>query len=355
LDELCVIQIPVEAELPASSPYLSNKVKGLVNLTRKFALCMTVVASTCALSTVAHAAVDNYQLEIQQWQHDRLEKLKSPESWLSVTASEEVRKGTSSIGSGADQDIVLPSGPSHLGNLTYAGNGALSLALDNGSQATIDHSPTGPGSIEPFHVDGLYFFPDGTLVLDPAKKASNNPPSVIHVNTETLKIYSYEGESKGKKRLIVTDSQAPRLTQFKGLDYFPIDASWKITADWETLKEPREVEVAYIRGTVEKIKLKNKVVFFKDGKRYELMPYMQDDEKGVLFVFADGTSGKETYGGARFLITPSPKNGKIVLDFNKAVNPPCAFIPFPNCPIAIPENRLSLRIEAGEKKVHEDI
>jgi uncharacterized protein (DUF1684 family) len=75
----------------------------------------------------------------------------------------------------------------------------------------------------------------------------------------------------------------------------------------------------------------------------------------VLFVFADRTSGKETYGGARFLLTPAAKDGKIVLDFNKAVNPPCAFIPFPNCPIAIPENRLTLRINAGEQKVHEDI
>lgn len=318
----------------------------------RFSSSLIAVASICALST-AHAAVDSYQLEIQQWQQHRIEKLKSPESWLSVTNSEVVQKGTTRIGSGTGEDIVLPSGPSHLGNLTYADNGSLSLALAGGSQATIGPSPAGQGSIEPFHINGLYFFPDGTLLLDPVKGAQ--PPTTIHVNTETLKIYSYEGAyNKGEKRLIVTDTQAPRLTKFKGLDYFPIDSSWKITADWESLKEPREVEVAYMQGSVEKVKIKSKVVFFRDGKRYELMPYMESDDE-VLFVFADRTSGKETYGGARFLIAPAAKNGKIVLDFNKAVNPPCAFIPFPNCPIALPDNRLTLRIDAGEKKVHEDI
>jgi len=247
----------------------------------------------------------------------------------------------------------LPSGPSHLGTLTYADDGSLRLALASDNQATIDHSPSGQGSIEPFHVNGLYFFPDGTLLLDPVK--GGRVPTTVRVGTETLKIYSYEGSyNKGEKRLIVTDALAPRLAKFKGLDYFPIDPSWKVTADWEPLKHPRDLEVAYIQGSVQKVTVKDKAVFFRDGKRYELLPYMASDDE-VLFVFADRTSGKETYGGARFLIVPAAKDGKIVLDFNKAVNPPCAFIPFPNCPIAIPENRLTLRIEAGEKKVHEDI
>jgi len=324
-----------------------------VNLKRMFSSCLVALASTCAMSEVARAAADSYQLEIQQWQQQRIEKLKSPQSWLSVTNSEVLRKGISRLGSAADEDIVLPSGPSHLGNLTYADDGSISLALANGSQATIDHSPSGKGSIEPFHVNGLAFFPDGTLLLDPVE--GSKTPSTIHANTETLKIYSYEGDyHKGEKRLLVTDTQAPRLVNFKGLKYFPIDQSWKITADWEPLKEPREVEVAYIQGSVQKVQIKSKAVFYRDGKRYELMPYMESNDE-VLFVFADRTSGKETYGGARFLLTPAAKDGKIVLDFNKAVNPPCAFIPFPNCPIAIPENRLTLRINAGEQKVHEDI
>jgi len=344
----------VEADCLADTPMFSpSRRQGLVNMMRKFSSYLIALATVCATSGVAQAAVDSYQLEIQQWQQQRIEKLKSPQSWLSVTNSEVVRPGTSRIGSGADQDIVLPSGPPHLGDLAYADNGSMSLALVNGSHATIEHSPSGQGSIEPFHINGLYFFPDGTLLLDPVK--GSKTPTTIHASTETLKIYSYEGDyDKGEKRLIVTDTQAPRLVNFKGLEYFPIDAGWKITADWEPLKEPREVDVAYVQGSVQKVQIKSKAVFFRDGKRYELMPYMESDDE-VLFVFADRTSGKETYGGARFLVTPAAKDGKIVLDFNKAVNPPCAFIPFPNCPIAMPENRLTLRINAGEKKVHEDI
>jgi hypothetical protein len=325
-----------------------------VNLIRKFSLLLTVAAATCALSTAAYAAADDYQQEIQKWQHDRYETLKAPQNWLGVNTSVEIPKGTSRIGSGADQDIVLASGPAHLGILTHAADGSLNLALAPGSQATIDHSPAGPGSIEPIPMNALYFFPDGNLVVDPAKNGSNKPPSTVHVNTQTLKFYSYEGDyKKGTKLLLVTDTQDPHITQLK-LTYFPIDPSWKVTADWEPLKEPREVEVASVQGSVEKVKLKYKAVFFKDGKRYELMPFTQNNER-VLFIFADRTSGQETYGGARFLITPPAKDGKIVLDFNKAINPPCAFSPFPDCPIAIPENRLPVRVTAGEKKVPEDI
>ncbi len=73
-------------------------------------------------------------------------------------------------------------------------------------------------------------------------------------------------------------------------------------------------------------------------------------DKQYFVVFADRTSGKETYGAARFLYVDPPKNGKVIVDFNKAYNPPCAFTPFATCPLAPPENRLDLRVTAGEKK-----
>ena len=79
---------------------------------------------------------------------------------------------------------------------------------------------------------------------------------------------------------------------------------------------------------------------------------MLDDpgSKDLFFVFRDLTAGKETYGAGRFLDTPPPQDGKVVLDFNKAYNPPCAFTPYATCPLPPAENRLAVRIEAGEKK-----
>ncbi len=94
-----------------------------------------------------------------------------------------------------------------------------------------------------------------------------------------------------------------------------------------------------------------KAVFTRDGKTYELQPVIEvPGDKELFVIFADRTSGKETYGAARFLYAEMPKDGKIVLDFNKAYNPPCAFTPYATCPLAPPENRLDLAVTAGEKK-----
>ncbi|MCF5922268.1 DUF1684 domain-containing protein, partial [Xanthomonas perforans] len=70
---------------------------------------------------------------------------------------------------------------------------------------------------------------------------------------------------------------------------------------------------------------------------------------GLFFLFADRTSGKESYGGARYLFATSPRDGQVILDFNLAENPPCALTPHVVCPIAPPENRLDVAVNAGEK------
>jgi len=95
-------------------------------------------------------------------------------------------------------------------------------------------------------------------------------------------------------------------------------------------------------------------VFEREGRRFEVYPVIEVPGDTQLFlIFADATSGKETYGAARFLYADMPRDGKIVLDFNKAYNPPCAFTPYATCPLAPPENRLALRVTAGELKYRE--
>ncbi|HYN00995.1 MAG TPA: DUF1684 domain-containing protein, partial [Vicinamibacteria bacterium] len=68
----------------------------------------------------------------------------------------------------------------------------------------------------------------------------------------------------------------------------------------------------------------------------------------LFFILRDQTSGKETYGAGRFLYADLPKAGKVVLDFNKAYNPPCAFTPYATCPLPPPQNWMPVRVEAGE-------
>jgi uncharacterized protein len=94
-------------------------------------------------------------------------------------------------------------------------------------------------------------------------------------------------------------------------------------------------------------------VFHLNGVELQLRPILESPtDKQLFFIFRDLTAGKETYGAGRFLYSDLPKDGQVVLDFNKAYNPPCAFTPYATCPLPPPENRLSIRIEAGEKKYH---
>jgi uncharacterized protein len=153
----------------------------------------------------------------------------------------------------------------------------------------------------------------------------------------------------GKKALRVKDSAADRRTHFLGLDYFPVDESWRIVARWVPFEKPRLLPITNLLGQTAPEPVPGKAVFERDGKTYELLPIDEGPGEPLFFVIADATSGKETYGGGRFLYADEPKDGQIVLDFNRAQNPPCAFTPFATCPLPPKENRLPFAVTAGEK------
>src|SRR5690606_13501956 len=151
--------------------------------------------------------------------------------------------------------------------------------------------------------------------------------------------------------LRVKDTEAATRTGFLGIDYFPIDPSWRVTAKWVPFEPVHKLEIPNVLGDIDEMPVPGKAVFERDGKTFELLPVLEEPgADSLFFILADRTSGKQTYGAARFLYTDMPKDGKLVIDFNKAYNPPCAFTPFATCPLAPPENRLDLAITAGEKK-----
>jgi uncharacterized protein (DUF1684 family) len=160
----------------------------------------------------------------------------------------------------------------------------------------------------------------------------------------------YVIDRDGRKALRVKDSEAPGRQHFAGIDSFPIDAGWRIEAGWVPAKPGEALEMGTALGTIDKFPVPGKLEFTRDGRHFELLPVIEEPGDAQYFiVFADQTSGKETYGAARFLYIDPPKDGKVVLDFNKAYNPPCAFTGFATCPLAPPENRLDMRVTAGEK------
>ncbi|MBB3227406.1 hypothetical protein FHW69_002029 [Luteibacter sp. Sphag1AF] len=285
------------------------------------------IASVLAMAATSVVGGDaGYVQSIEKYRAQRLETLTGPSGWLTLIGLEWLKPGANSIGTAADNDIVLKAGPAHLGVITLHADGSSEIVFADHAEAAVD------GKI----------VPRATLVDDAAANAS---PSQVTFGTASFYVIVRDG----RRALRVKDSAAPTRTGFQGLDYFDIDPSWRVVADWVPFDTPHFLEIGSVLGTVDKERVPGKAVFERNGHRFELFP-IQEDATSLFFVIADRTSGKETYGAARFLTTTMPVDGKLVLDFNKATNPPCAFTPYATCPLAPPENRLDVRVTAGELK-----
>jgi uncharacterized protein (DUF1684 family) len=266
-----------------------------------------------------------YTKQIEDWHAQRLERLKAPNGWLSLIGLHWLKDGKSSVGSAKGNDVVLAAGPAKLGVITLKG-GKATIEIDAKSGATVDGKSVKSAEL-----------------LDD----SHEKPTTVAFGSASF----YLIDRNGKKALRVKDSEAKTRKQFKGIDSFAIDSSWRVEAKFEEFKPAHTLDIPTVLGTVDKMTVPGKVTFTREGRSYSLLPVLESaDAKELWFIFADRTSGKETYGAARFLYADLPKDGKLAIDFNKAYNPPCAFTPYATCPLAPPENRLDLRVTAGEKK-----
>jgi uncharacterized protein (DUF1684 family) len=280
--------------------------------------------------SVLAATPSDYAVSVEQARSTRIEQLKQMDGYLALTASGWLEPGANSVGSTADNRFAIPGAPAHLGVLELAASGQVSLHLPDTRGITVDGAPAATDN--PLRTQGA----DG-----------KQKPTRVGFGSS----YLYVVENGTQRGLRVKDNDAPLRTHFPGFDYFPIDPSWRIEADWVPFATPHVLKMAYVTGTVSDTPIAGKAVFRRDGHTYELLPL--DEDGRLFFVFSDRTAGKLTYGGARFLYAAAPKNGKVVLDFNLAQNPPCAITPHVVCPLAPPENRLKLPVTAGEKKFDE--
>lgn len=266
-----------------------------------------------------------YLQAVEQWHAARIARLTAADGWLSLVGLEWLRTGANRVGSAADNDIVLAGAPAHLGVVTLAGDGAISVALDPSAAATID----------------------GDAAQRTAVMLDDSHPKPTTVTFGTGSFIALD--RSGRKGLRVRDSAAPTRTGFAGIQRFPVAPAWRIEADWVPLDPPFRLATSTVIGTIEDYPAPGMAVFRRDGERCTLYPVLETpDAKQLFVIFADLTSGAETHGAARFLYADLPQAGKLVLDFNRAYNPPCCFTPFATCPLAPPENRLNVRVTAGE-------
>ena len=135
---------------------------------------------------------------------------------------------------------------------------------------------------------------------------------------------------------------------FLGFTWFPIDAQYRVTARFIADAQPQRFKVVNTYGDVDEYSTEGVVEFTLLGETLRLRPFTTRPKR-FYFVFRDASSGEETYETARFLYSDLQDDGTTVLDFNVAYNPPCAFNPYTTCPIPLRENRLPVKVLAGEK------
>jgi hypothetical protein len=298
---------------------------------------ITLGLSACGKDTgPVDAGADNaknaaklaYEKEVKKARDERLERLQQPAGWLSLVGMHWIDVGTTRVGHGDDNGTKLAVGPGRIGMLTLTKDGKITLQPENGSGITIDGQPA-----------------SGTTRL--LSDADGEPTVVGFNNGDASFIVIKRGE---RYALRVRDALAATRQQFPGLEYFPISKDYRFQAMFIPNPPGKTIEIMNILGMVENMANPGQVVFSKDGKEYRMEAV--DEGDGRLFlIFADRTSGHETYSAARFLYAKNPgEKGITVVDFNLAYNPPCAFTSFSTCPTPPAQNRLDLRIEAGEKK-----
>lgn len=258
----------------------------------------------------------DYLAQLDAWKQRRLRNLKAADGWLNIVGRWWLEEGTVTVGSAPDNDIVVPAGPAKLGTLTQDAAGVVTFTPANGSapvRAEPDkHSPP------KFELEGL----------------------LVEITT-----------MNGENALRIRDTHSAAAENFAPIDYFPTKPELRFVADWVQFAEPKQLTINTSKDIETEVEATHKAVFDLDGRRVELIATHGTPER-PQFVIRDLTSRDSTYPAARFVYGEDVTDTSIVLDFNKAFNPPCAFTEFAVCPLPPPENVLPIRIEAGEKWPH---
>lgn len=296
-------------------------------------LALTVLLATGLLhgcESADQVDAEAYAAEIDAWRSGRLERLKGPTGYLNLAGLYWLSADTTTLGSAADNDIVLPAAAApHVGKLQMTADGIVLLAEEG---------------VDVRHND---------LPVDSILLADDTTASPVTITHGSLVWTIIKRDSRFALRL--RDYDHPAIEAFPPIEYFPIDTGLRVSATLLEFAEPRVLNVeTVIEGLGWNPQSPGKVEFEIGGDVFELEAYASGDE--LFFVFGDQTSGRETYPAGRFLYAAWPEDGgTTILDFNRAYNPPCAFNDFATCPVASPQNRLATRIAAGEKfdpKVH---
>jgi uncharacterized protein (DUF1684 family) len=286
-------------------------------------------APAAPAAAVAPAALP-YDQEMAAWHRERIAGLKREDGWLSLVGLFWLEEGENRFGSGAGNKVIFPEGSAPVLAGTFERHGK---------------------SVRVHAAPGVALTQEGKPVAD--LDLTSGPPDSrpIELALGSLRFFIIQrGDRVGVR---VKDLKSPALATFKDVPTYPVRPDWRVAARFEPYDPPKLVAVPNILGQVDNLPSPGAVVFEREGRTYRLETLSGGADGSLFVIFGDETNHKDTYGGGRFLDTEAPKDGKVVVDFNQAYNPPCAFTAFATCPLPPKPNKLALKVEAGEKKYGE--
>jgi hypothetical protein len=268
---------------------------------------------------------DKWLAEEAAWRAERDREMRSEESWLTIAGLFWLDEGENTFGASSSNRIELPPGsaPSLGGKF-----------IRKGEKITVEAAP------------GVSLYCGGKQIARMTIRAGDSTsPDTLTLGD--LRMWVIRRGDRYAVRL--RDLNAPAFKDYKGLNYFPPSAAFRIEAIFAPYSSPKNIEVEAKIVKRSKLISPGTLKFLWEGREYEFIAF-DDEERGTYFlVFGDETNGMETYDGGRFLDFKIDTGNQAVLDFNHAYNPPCAFTAFATCPLPPTQNRFLFRLEAGEK------
>jgi uncharacterized protein len=287
-------------------------------------ILLVIIVMACNDKKKDPIVTEEYKKEIDDWHSKRVSNLKKETGWLNLVGLYWLKEGENTFGANELNDIVFPvdKAPEFIGKIVMK-DSIITTIINKDVKVFMNKNP----------IKNIVMSPD-----------ISGEPTVLNINSLRWFIIK-RGEKYGVR---LRDLKADLLENFEGIEKFEIDEGWKINATFEKYDPPQKIMIPTILGTVEEDFSPGKLIFNINNKEYSLEPTSSGER--LFIVFADLTSGEESYGGGRFLYVDGPdSNNNVVLDFNKSYNPPCAFSKFATCSLPPEENKIRIRITAGEK------
>jgi uncharacterized protein (DUF1684 family) len=267
----------------------------------------------------------DYTNSINDWHKKRHASLTKKTGWLSLAGLYWLQQGENTFGSDSLNQIIFPEKASQFMGSFFLDDTTVTVIINEGIEVLVDSS-----------------------LISSMQLKNDNQKGTHILSHASLSWYIIKRTDKFGIRL--KDSEHPNLKSFTGIDHFPIDQNWRIKAHLELHDSIKTIRVPNVLGQISDSPSPGALVFEIAGQTYKLDAMAKEKDDTYFLIFADETSGEETYGAGRFLyVDKVDDNGEIYIDFNKAYNPPCVFTPFATCPLPPLQNRLATRITAGEK------